>query len=198
MRCNSRRKCTFCFSVFVLFCVGSGFATGWAIVREFCQLSPKIHSFHIVTCRPIDRQRLSKHIPAQASARTNRTSTGRQRTSQHASLTIEAVFSAWSVQRGYKEVFGSGTVVEQKLRVEFRVISQPGYELGSRGIELSWVFGMGSCRKKPQWKGKVSLSGKHVVQEIYSKNKFKIFIINRKSLICKLKERHEFNRKILF
>jgi hypothetical protein len=52
----------------------------------------------IVTHRPIARQRLGKHIPAGAKARNNRTSTGRQRISKHASLTIEAVFSAWSVQ----------------------------------------------------------------------------------------------------
>jgi hypothetical protein len=31
-------------------------------------------------------------------------------------------------------------------RVEFRDASLPGYELGSRGIELSRVFGVGSCR----------------------------------------------------
>jgi hypothetical protein len=39
--------------------------------------------------------------------RSNRTSIARQRISKHASLTIEAVFSAWSVQSGYKEVFSS-------------------------------------------------------------------------------------------
>jgi hypothetical protein len=60
-----------------------------------------------VTRIPIARQRLGKHILAQAYARSNRTFTARQRTSQHASLTIQAVFSAWSVQSGYKEVFGS-------------------------------------------------------------------------------------------
>jgi hypothetical protein len=32
---------------------------------------------------------------------------GRQRINKHASLKIEAVFSAWSVRNGYKEVFGS-------------------------------------------------------------------------------------------
>jgi hypothetical protein len=31
-------------------------------------------------------------------------------------------------------------------RVEFRDGSLPGYELGSRGIELSRDFGIGSCR----------------------------------------------------
>jgi hypothetical protein len=31
-------------------------------------------------------------------------------------------------------------------RVEFRDGGLPGYELGSRGIELSQVFGIGSCR----------------------------------------------------
>jgi hypothetical protein len=30
--------------------------------------------------------------------------------------------------------------------VEFRDASLPGYELGSRGIELSEVIGIGSCR----------------------------------------------------
>jgi hypothetical protein len=60
-----------------------------------------------MTNRPIARQRLAKHIPAGAKARNNRTSTARQRISKHVSLTIEAVFFAWSVQSGYKESFGS-------------------------------------------------------------------------------------------
>jgi hypothetical protein len=54
----------------------------------------------------------------EANARNNRTSIARQRISKHASLTIEAVFSAWFVQGGYKEVFGSieeyRTVVESE------------------------------------------------------------------------------------
>jgi hypothetical protein len=54
---------------------------------------------------PITRQRLGKHIHAQAYESNNRTRIARQRTSQHASLTIEAVFSAWSVQIGYEKVF---------------------------------------------------------------------------------------------
>jgi hypothetical protein len=33
-----------------------------------------------------------------------------------------------------------------ETRVEFRDASLPGYELGSRGIELSRVLGIGSCR----------------------------------------------------
>jgi hypothetical protein len=36
------------------------------------------------------------------------------------------------VQSGYKEEFSSEELVE------FRDASLPGYELGSRGIELSW------------------------------------------------------------
>jgi hypothetical protein len=52
------------------------------------------------------RQKLGKHIPEQAIARNNRTSIAKQRISKHTSFTIEAVFSAGSVQSGYKEVFG--------------------------------------------------------------------------------------------
>jgi hypothetical protein len=62
---------------------------------------------YIATYGPIARQRLGKHIPAQAYARNNRTYIARQRTSQHASLTIEAVFSVGSMELDYKEVFGS-------------------------------------------------------------------------------------------
>jgi hypothetical protein len=42
------------------------------------------------------------------------------------------VFSAPSLQSGYKEEFSCEELVE------FRDASLPGYELGSRGIELSW------------------------------------------------------------
>jgi hypothetical protein len=34
----------------------------------------------------------------------------------------------------------------KKNRIEFRDASLPGCDLGSRGIELSRVFGIGSCR----------------------------------------------------
>jgi hypothetical protein len=58
-----------------------------------------------VTCIPIAKQRVCKHIPAEANACNNRASIPRQRTSKHASLTKEAVFSASSVQSGNKEGF---------------------------------------------------------------------------------------------
>jgi hypothetical protein len=60
-----------------------------------------------VTHKSIARQRLGNHIPAGTNALNNRTSIGRQRISKHASLIIESVFCPWSVQNGYKEVFGS-------------------------------------------------------------------------------------------
>jgi hypothetical protein len=58
-----------------------------------------------VLCVPIARQRLGKHIPTEANTVNNRTSISR--ISKQASLIIEAVFSALSVQSGYKEVLSS-------------------------------------------------------------------------------------------
>jgi hypothetical protein len=71
---------------------------------EYANLTNSVHK-DIVTYRPIAKQRLGKHIPAEANARNNRTSIARQRISKHYSLSIEIVFSAWSVQRIYKEGF---------------------------------------------------------------------------------------------
>jgi hypothetical protein len=62
---------------------------------------------HIVTRIPTARQGFGKHTPMEANARNNRAFTARQRISKHASLTTEAVFSAWPMQSGYKEVFSS-------------------------------------------------------------------------------------------
>jgi hypothetical protein len=47
------------------------------------------------------------------------------------------------VQSGCKEEFIS--VVDER-RVEFRHDNLPGYELGNSGIEMSQIFGIGSCR----------------------------------------------------
>lgn len=86
---------------------------------------------YIVTCIPIVRQWLHEHITAQANARNGRTSTARQRTSQHASLTIEAVFSAWSVQSCYKEVFSS---------IKWSEESSFGTQVcRDMSLELNWV-----------------------------------------------------------
>jgi flagellar biosynthesis/type III secretory pathway chaperone len=73
---------------------------------------------NIVTRLLIARQRVGKHIPAEANARNNRTSNARQRISKHASLTIEAVFSAWCLQSGYEEVFGSIEQYRSELRCD--------------------------------------------------------------------------------
>jgi hypothetical protein len=70
--------------------------------------------------------------------------------SKLASLTTDAEFSACSFQSGYKEVFRSSSEQNssrfEKWLVGVRDASLPGYELESRGIELSRVFGFGSCR----------------------------------------------------
>jgi hypothetical protein len=63
-------------------------------------VNPEILLNNIVTYRPIARQRLSKQIPVGANARNSRISTARQRISKHTSITIEDVFSAWSMQSG--------------------------------------------------------------------------------------------------
>jgi hypothetical protein len=68
---------------------------------------PYFNFLYIVTNISIARQRLGKDIPARANARKNKTSIAIQRISKHSSLTTKAVFSVWSVQRGYKKVFGS-------------------------------------------------------------------------------------------
>jgi hypothetical protein len=62
---------------------------------------------HIVsyTRGSISRQRLGKHILSEANASNNRTSIARQWISKHVLLTIDAVFSAWFTQSGYKEGF---------------------------------------------------------------------------------------------
>jgi hypothetical protein len=95
-------------------------------------------------CIPIARQRLCKHIPAEANARNNRTSIARQRISKHTSVTIDAVFSAWSVQRGYKERFSwEVSVVVRSWEFNWRrvhlseFLSRNG--LSSGGGSLRWL-----------------------------------------------------------
>jgi hypothetical protein len=61
----------------------------------------------------------SINIPARANAGKNRTTIARQRISKHASLTIEAVISAGSVQSDYKEV--SGSIEEFRRTVKSQV-----------------------------------------------------------------------------
>jgi hypothetical protein len=53
------------------------------------------------------------------------------------------VFSAWSVQSGYRDDFSSENLI--KL-IKFREANLPGYDLGSRGTGLSRVSGIGNCR----------------------------------------------------
>jgi hypothetical protein len=50
----------------------------------------------------IARQRLAKHIFAEANARNNRASVARARLGIYASSTTEAMFAVWSVPRGCK------------------------------------------------------------------------------------------------
>jgi hypothetical protein len=114
----------------------------------------------------IVRQRLSKHITVEPYARNNRTSITRQLTTKQAFSTIdrlsflrgpyrgvingqrrsfELVVRSWESSVEDEFIWVSCSRVESSP-VEFRDCSLPGYELGSRGIELSRVFGIGSCR----------------------------------------------------
>jgi hypothetical protein len=53
---------------------------------------------------PIARQRVAKHIPAEANEWKSRRSTAGQRRGKQALSEIQAVFSVGSVQSGYKRV----------------------------------------------------------------------------------------------
>jgi hypothetical protein len=59
--------------------------------------------FYVVRPMSIARQRVAKHIPAEADARNNR-SIARQRRGKQALSTIHAVFSLGFVQSGYKKI----------------------------------------------------------------------------------------------
>jgi hypothetical protein len=83
-----------------------------------------------VTCIPIARQRLGKHIPAGANERNNRTSITRQRSCKHGFPTIERLCFLW----GPCEVVIKRSSEADEIRysrVEFRDASLPGYVLGS-------------------------------------------------------------------
>jgi hypothetical protein len=58
--------------------------------------------FSTVMCIPIARQWLNKYIHTQANVHDNRMSVVRQQRGTHALSTVQAVFSVWPVQRGYK------------------------------------------------------------------------------------------------
>jgi hypothetical protein len=80
--------------------------TDWAIC------APVLIGIIIVTCIPIARQRIGKHIPGRANQRKNRTSIARQQISKHAFLTIEAVF------RGARPKWLQGTVEKYRRRAD--------------------------------------------------------------------------------
>jgi hypothetical protein len=73
--------------------------------NNYCSSVNTKHCFNIMSCIPIARQRIGKYFPEEANAHKNRTSTARQQINKYDSLTVEAVFSAWSDQSGYKEGF---------------------------------------------------------------------------------------------
>jgi hypothetical protein len=93
------------------------------------------------TC--IARQRLGKHIPVATNTHAPiEEPVSKQRIGKHSVIRVllETVLSVRSVQSGYKEEFSWEEIVE------FRDASLQGYELGTRGRELSRVSGVGSCQ----------------------------------------------------
>jgi hypothetical protein len=74
-------------------------------------LPPRFIFVYSVTCRPIARQRIDKHIPTEANARNNRPSIARQRRSKHARL-----FSVLCVPRGYRRTQKTGWSGETGVR----------------------------------------------------------------------------------
>jgi hypothetical protein len=60
--------------------------------------------FYVVCAMPIARQRIAKHIPAEANARNNRRCIDRQRRGKQALSTIQVVFSVESAQSDCKRV----------------------------------------------------------------------------------------------
>jgi hypothetical protein len=91
----------------------------------------------IVTCVPIARHRLGKHIPARANARKNRLSIARQPKSKQSSLTTVAVFSVRLVQNGYKKVLGNTVWKELEWSEEssFETPSCRDMSLGAVGLK---------------------------------------------------------------
>jgi hypothetical protein len=100
------------------------------------------------TYRLIARQRIGKHIPAEAYARNNRTSIARQRIGKQVFVNnIEAVFSPWPVPRGYKGtknvVWESGCrVLEMAVEGEWKEIARNKFRLCKEDfmydLKLQW------------------------------------------------------------
>lgn len=90
----------------------------WAFISEICN----VDFIDIVMYIFIDRYWLSKHISAEGNMQNSSMFTARQRISKH-SLTLDAVFFAWSVQSGYNEVFGS---LEQYSIVQYSTVLESG------------------------------------------------------------------------
>jgi hypothetical protein len=105
---------------------------------------------------PTARQRLGKHIPAGANERNNRMSVARQRISKHVFLTIDAVFSKWFVQSGYREVFGSIELYRTEFSFETPAFRDMNWveSLALRVVVRSWessveeeFISVSCCRK---------------------------------------------------
>jgi hypothetical protein len=88
-------------------------------------------SIDIVTGISIAKQRLSEHIPVETNAHNNRISIAREGIIKHDSSKIEAVFSASSLQSGYKEVF---SIEQYRTESSFETPACRDMSLGSEEL----------------------------------------------------------------
>jgi hypothetical protein len=106
------------------------------------------------------RQRLGKHIPAEADSRNNRASITRQRIIKDAFLTIEAAFFAWPVRSGYKKGLDEKSLLSEVERVHLSELSRIGSSSGNgsrRWLRRNCEKGIRPCKEvfmcdlKSQW-----------------------------------------------
>jgi hypothetical protein len=108
--------------------------TNTNIIYGYCDMTSEIRIVKLKETS-VARQRLRKHIPTETNA--VNTPSEQQRGSVLCVVGTQVVIKKSSVEKNW---------------MEFRDASLPGYELGSRGIELSWQLQNNGREVITQWK----------------------------------------------